>query len=128
MFFSITLTVAIIGIVGAASMLFYRMWELQTGKISMPEERKTFFPLRDFFSYALRCENEYGPKVFKFLCRHGERAHLHAKRLGAMMPVSDKMIEVVDAVKGRVSLVKRESNSTFLKTISAHKNKIRNGE
>ena len=128
MFFSIVLTLIIFSSIGLVVMIAYRGWELKTGKVSLSKIGSNVFPLSEFLCFVVSCEKEHMPRVLKGLFSHGKRGAAHVSRLSMRNPLADKVTNIIEAIQGKAFIAKRESTSLFLKTIIAHKEKIRNGK
>lgn len=129
MFFSIVFACAVFSGIGLLAMVFYRAWEIKSGKMFVPLKQESKpFPTSEFLSFVVLCEKQYIPRVFKFIFRHGKWATAHVSRISIENPLTEKMMSIIEVVRGKALITKRESTSLFLKAIAEHKEKMRNGK
>ena len=108
-------------------MLGYRAWELKDGRVLQPEIQGEFLPVSKLVFLIGEFEKHHAPRLYEFLYHHGVRAGTHVVRVSKNNIVAEKIGAVTALVRGRnvIAAQSKESVSSFLRTITEHKNKIR---
>ncbi|MAG12263.1 hypothetical protein CL630_00420 [bacterium] len=125
------LIIFLTSLVGLLAMIYYRQWELKTGKISSSKDSTTsLFPMNELLGELhdgyKKLPKEQAEQILKKVYHNSKDTVGKSSQFIKNAPIKKHVDRVVNSVKGKQELApNKKPVSPFFKDVLEHKKKIR---